>query len=98
LHPFLTRKSEGRWVSGISETNFPIFVCKTGSRLRENFGGYWKIFRGLPSLKIWKRSDKKWGEIRGTILGFQISDYTCLILKGKENGHSKSSQPNQWDV
>jgi len=44
--PILTRKSEGRWVSGISETNFPILLCKTVSRLRGNFGGYWKTFRG----------------------------------------------------
>jgi len=59
--PILTQKSEGRWVSGISETNFPILVYKTGSRLRENFGGNWKTYRDLPSLKIWKGSDKNWG-------------------------------------
>jgi len=38
----------------------------------------------LPSLKIWERSNKKWGEIRGPILGFQITDNTCAILNGKD--------------
>jgi len=47
----LTRKSEGRWVSGISETKFPILVCKTGSRLREGFDGSWKAFRGSSILE-----------------------------------------------
>jgi len=37
----------------------------------------------LPSLKIWERSDKKWGEIRSPILGFQITDNTCAIFNGK---------------
>ena len=84
MHPFLTRKSEGRWVSGISETKFPILLWKTGSRLGEILVDSGRPSGDLPSLKIWKRSDKKWGQIRSTILGFQISDYTCLILKGKD--------------
>jgi len=49
--PILTRKSEGRWVSGISETKFPILVYKTGSRLREGFDGSWKAFRGSSILE-----------------------------------------------
>jgi len=55
IAPILTQKSEGMWVSGISETNYPILVCKTGSRLRENFGGSWKIFRGSSILENIKR-------------------------------------------
>jgi len=39
---------------------------------------------GLPSLKMWERSDKKWGEIRGPILGFRITDNTCAILNGED--------------
>jgi len=41
---------------------------------------------GLPSLKIWERSDKKWGggEIRGPILEFQITDNTCAILNEED--------------
>jgi len=65
-------------------TDFPILVWKTGSRCGENFDENWKTFRSFPSLKIWKGSDKNWGKIMGTIFGFQISDTTCLILKGKD--------------
>ena len=32
----------------------------TGSSFGETFGGEWKTFRGLPSLKIWEGSDKNW--------------------------------------
>jgi len=39
---------------------------------------------GLPSLKMWEGSDKKWGEIRGPILGFRITDNTCAILNGED--------------
>jgi len=38
----------------------------------------------LPSLKIWERSNKKWGKIRDPVLGFQITDNTCAILNGKD--------------
>jgi len=33
----------------------------TGSSFGETFGGEWKTFRGLPSLKIREGSDKNWG-------------------------------------
>jgi len=47
----------------------PIFALKlweTGSSFGENFGGEWKYENGrpsgdLPSMKIWKGSDKNWG-------------------------------------
>jgi len=37
---------------------------------------------GLPSLKIWEGSDKNWGDIRGTILGFEVSDITYSQMHG----------------
>jgi len=40
--------------------------------------------RGLPSLKIWERSDKKWGEIRGPILVFHITDNSYAILNEED--------------
>ena len=40
--------------------------------------------RGLPSLKIWKRSNEKWGEIRGPILGFQIADNSYAQMNGED--------------
>ena len=39
----------------------------------------------LPFLKIWERSDKKWGEIRGPILGFQIADNSYAILNEEDD-------------
>jgi len=61
MHPFLTRKSEGRWVSGISETKFPILLWKTGSRLRGNCCGYWKTFRGPFIPENMEKIGKNWG-------------------------------------
>ena len=106
LHPFLTLNTVRRWVLGIPKTNFPILLCKTGSRLRENFGGIWKTFRVFHPWKYGKDGIKTGGDIGGKILGFEISDNTCVIFNGvsptleafKENSLCKSSQPNQWDV
>jgi len=69
--------------------------------------------RDLPSLKIWKRSDEKWGEIRGPILGFQITDNTRAILNEEDakdcrrklavqtrafSSYSSSQWVSQWDL
>jgi len=63
----------------------PFKLEDTGS----NFGGYldggWKTFQGvLPSLKIWKRSDKKWGRDRGPKMGFQIADNSYAQMNGED--------------
>ena len=39
--------------------------------------------RGLPSLKIWKKSNKKWGRCRGPKMGFQIADKSYVQMNGK---------------
>jgi len=68
-------------VWGAPNPNFALQIGRNQKNFGGSFDGGWKTFRGLPSLKIWERSDKKWGEIRGTILGFQITDNTCAILR-----------------
>ena len=40
--------------------------------------------RDLPSLKIRERSNEKWGEIRGPILGFQITDNYYAQMNRKD--------------
>jgi len=40
--------------------------------------------RDLPSLKIRERSNEKWGEIRGPILGFQITDNSYAQTNRKD--------------
>ena len=77
--PILTQKSNFRWVGA----NFAHKLGETRSNFGETFGGEWKTFR-LPSLKIWKRSDKKWGRYKGPKMGFQISDNTCVIFKEED--------------
>ena len=42
----------------------PFKLGENGSNFWGSFDGGWKTFRGSSTLKIWKRSDKKWGEIR----------------------------------
>jgi len=73
--PFLAPKSHFRWLG------VPFKLEDTGS----NFGGYldggWK---GFPSLKIWKRSNKKWGKYRGPKMGFQIADNSYAQMNGKD--------------
>jgi len=58
----------------------PFKLEDIGSNFGGAFDGGWKNSRGLPSLKIWERSNEKWGEIRGPILGFQIADNSYAIL------------------
>jgi len=40
--------------------------------------------RDLPSLKIWKRSSKKWGSDRGPKMGFQIADNSYAQMNGED--------------
>jgi len=40
--------------------------------------------RGLPSLKTRERSNENWGEIRGPILGFQITDNSYAQMNRKD--------------
>jgi len=40
--------------------------------------------RDLPSLKIWKRSNKKWGRDRGPKMGFQIADNSYAQMNGED--------------
>jgi len=46
--------------------------------------GYGRPSRGLPSLKMWKRSDKKWGRYRGPKMGFQIADNSYAEMNGED--------------
>jgi len=40
--------------------------------------------RDLPSLKIWKTSNKKWGRYRGPKMGFQIADNSYAQRNGED--------------
>jgi len=53
--------------------NLPFKLEDTESNFGGSFGDG-RPSRGLPSLKMRERSNEKWGEIRGPILGFQIAD------------------------
>jgi len=46
----------------------------------EELPGVW----GLLSLKIWKRSNQRWGKNRGPKIGFQITDNPYAQMNGDD--------------
>jgi len=101
-------------VGWVSQTQtLPFKLGETGSSFGGTFGGEWKTSRDLPSLKIWKRSDKKWGRYRGPKWGSKFLITPALSSMGKtleaenENVYFGMSisipilhngKPNQWDA
>jgi len=57
---------------GSGPTQITFYCGKPEVDLGEIMVGTGRPSGGLPSLKIWKRSDKKWGRYKGPKLGFQI--------------------------
>jgi len=50
------------WNFGVPQTlTLPFELEDTGSNFGDLLMGDGRASRGLPSLKIWERSDKKWG-------------------------------------
>ena len=68
--PLLAPKSHFRWFGVPQTLTLPFKLEDTGSNFGGSFDGDGRPLGALPSLKIRKRSDEKWGEIRGPNLGF----------------------------
>jgi len=64
--------------------NLPFKLEDTGSNFWGSLDECGRPSRGLPSLKIWKRSNQKWGRNRGRNIGFQITDNTCAQMNGED--------------
>jgi len=64
--------------------NLPFKLEDTGSSFGGSLDGGWKIFQGSFILKIWKRSNKKWGKYRGPKMEFQTTDNFYAQMNGED--------------
>jgi len=55
---------------GAPNPKFALLIGETKSNFGDLLMGDGRPSGDLPSLKIWERSNKKWGEIKGPILRF----------------------------
>ena len=64
----------------------PFKLGDTGSNFGDLFDGGWKTFQGssIPENTGKIQRSEKWGEIRGPILGFQITDNYYAQMNRKD--------------